>query len=387
MENVVIERLDDGKANGFFKGGGAWKRETVQGEYRPVPRWKCVSSDNEALSSAKFHRLLEGFYKSGDYERKIQRSPRLGVTEEFADLNAVPTISQIKSNKVSWLVEGMILQGSINLLTAPPGGFKTWLALSLGGAVSTGTEFLGFKTERTRVLYLDRENPPSVISERRDILNLDGDLFNVWGHWWKHAPPDINDPRLIEIVRRHRPLITLDSLVRFHSADENSAKQMARVLRRLRILADAGATILLLHHLAKTQTSQYRGSTDILAGVDAAFELRKEKTTNDTVFSLRCFKHRLIQETIIKIRLNLREGRFELVDDDSSNAIPAAMIENIKAVIARHRRITQMDLLEKAELPETNGRKILLQGDGIHWFTEHRKGTTLHYYLKKVHAV
>jgi archaellum biogenesis ATPase FlaH len=383
MGKVVIEDLPNGAANAFFRGGGVWKREIEEGEYGSVPRWHCVSSDNEALNSPKFHHLLEDFYKSSRYERKIRRFPRLGVTEEFADLQAIPTISQIEADDVNWLVEGMILQGSINLLTAPPGGFKTWLSLSLGGAVSTGTDFLSFKTVKTMVLYLDRENPPSVISERRDILKLHGGHFHVWGHWWKHAPPDIDDPRLIEIVRRHRPLIILDSLVRFHSADENSAKQMAKVFRRLRVLADAGATILILHHVPKTKNSQYRGSTDILAGVDAAFELCKEKSKNDTVLSLKCFKHRLIPETTIKIRLNWQEGCFEAVDDDSANAIPPAVIETIKTVITKHPRITQTRLIRKAKLPETNGRKILLQGNGIHWVAKRGTGTTLHYDLKK----
>jgi hypothetical protein len=382
MTEVVFEDLRNGEANAFFP-GGVWKRRTEPGEYGPVPRWRCVSSDDEAFSSPKFHRLLEKFYKSDNHMPQIQRFPRPGVTEEHADLNAIPTISQINGSKVQWLVEGMILQGSINLLTAPPGGFKTWLSLSLGGAVSTGAEFIGFKTDKTRVLYLDRENPPSVISERRDILNLDSDLFHAWGHWWRYGPPDINDSRLIEIVKRHRPLIILDSLVRFHSADENSAKQMAKVFARLRILADAGATIFILHHLAKTKNSQYRGSTDILAGVDAAFELRREKSKNDTVLSLRCFKHRLIQETTVKIRLNLQKGRFEMVDDDSPNAIPPAVIETIKGAIAKHHRITQTRLIRKAGLPETNGRRTLQQGEDIHWFSKRGKGTTLHYYLKK----
>ncbi|MGD0956770.1 MAG: hypothetical protein ABR953_08045 [Candidatus Acidiferrales bacterium] len=124
MKKVVIEELPNGQANAFFR-GKVWKRETEYGEYGLVPRWYRVSSDNRALSSAKCHRHLEDSYKSGDYKRKIHRFLRLAVTDEYADLNAIPTISQIEANRSRWLVEGMILQGSINLLTAPPGGFKS----------------------------------------------------------------------------------------------------------------------------------------------------------------------------------------------------------------------------------------------------------------------
>jgi hypothetical protein len=340
----------------------------------------CHSS-NEGFSSRKFHELLEKLYESGKFNREIRRFPRLDITKEDASFYAIPTISEIDRSTSRWLIEDMIQEGTINLLTAPPGGFKTWLSTWMGGCVSTGADCLGHETVRTKVLYLDRENPPSVIRERRKILNLSSERFRVWGHWWKHNPPDIDDPRLMHLARRHRLFIIIDSFVRFHSADENSAKQMAKVLRRLRDLADAGATILLLHHQAKTQGSQYRGSTDILAGVDAAFELRREKSKDDPTFSLRCFKHRLIEETTMKIRLNLRKGRFE-VADDSSDAISSTVIAKIKEVISSHRRITQRDLLRMADLPKTKGRKILQRGEGVHWHSKRGKGSTLHYGLK-----
>jgi hypothetical protein len=115
---------------------------------------------------------------------------------------------------------------------------------------------------------------------------------------------------------------------------------------------------------------------------DAGFELCREINKHDIVPSLKCFKHRVIPETTIKIRLNLPKGCFEAIHDDSSNAIPPAVIETIKAVISKHRHITQTRLIRKAGMPETNGRKILQQGHGTHWFSKQGKGTTLHYYLK-----
>lgn len=386
MAKIVFEDLPSGEANAFFR-GRLWKRQTLDGENGPFFRWSHISSDDSddpynRLSSPKFHYLLEKLYKSGDFKQEIERFPRLGISDEYAELLAVPTISEIEKQADRWLVDEMILEKSITLLTAPPGGFKTWLALALGGAVSKGTEFLGRKTLKTQVLYLDFENPPSIIRKRGKMLNLSSDYFHVWGHWWEHAPPKIGDPRLIEIALRHGLLIIVDSFIRSHSADENSAKQMAKVFRWLRRLADAGATILLLHHQAKTQNSQYRGSTDILAGVDGAFELRKEKSKNDTILSLTCFKHRRIQETTIKIRPNWQKGCFEVLDGDGSNSISSAVVDKIKSVIARHRGISQKDLLEQAELPETNGRKILQQGDRVHWRAKRGKGTTLCYYLR-----
>jgi len=56
MEKPVIEARPNHEARASFK-NKAWKRYTEEGDYGPVPRWRCVSSGNEALSSPKFHRL------------------------------------------------------------------------------------------------------------------------------------------------------------------------------------------------------------------------------------------------------------------------------------------------------------------------------------------
>jgi hypothetical protein len=101
----------------------------------------------------------------------------------------------------------------------------------------------------------------------------------------------------------------------------------------------------------------------------------------DTILALKCFKHSFIQEPQLKIRPDLEHGRFEVIDD-LSNAVSSAMIGKITATIARHPGITQQDLIEKAGLPESNGRKAVQQGEGIHWFSKRGKGNTLHYYLK-----
>jgi hypothetical protein len=380
---TAIEILGPGEATAF-RGSKLWRRRL---DSESEPKWyKAIERGGRGYKlkevSPKRHARLEQKYKANDHKREVIRFPRVGVNDEYAELLAIPTIGEVKSKKSHWLVDGLILENSVNLLTAPPGMFKTWLSLALGGAVSQGTEFLGRKTVRTRVLYLDRENPPSVIRKRRKTLRLGSDFFHVWGHWWEHRPPTIDDPRLTKIAEMHHPFMIFDSFVRFHSADENSVKQMAKILRRLRRLADEGATILLLHHQAKSQGSQYRGSTDILAGVDAAFELHKEKSKHDTVLTLKCFKHRLLPEMAMTIRLNLQKHRFEVVDDPSS-LNSRAVIERIKSVIGDNPRTTQKRLLQKSGLPETNGRKVLQQYDGTHWFSSRGTGSTLHYHLKK----
>jgi RecA-family ATPase len=176
--------------------------------------------------------------------------------------------------KIEWFIPDMLPLRGITLLSAASGTGKTWLAHAIAGAVAHGSEFLGRKAERRPVLYFDRENPLAVVKRNLDGLGIrpSRDL-HLWGGWHTEpAPGPDGDPRILEFARAHGPLLIWDSLVRFHTGDEQSARDTSGFMNHFRKLADAGATLLLLHHTGKTKTSQeYRGSSDFEAAVDMAY--------------------------------------------------------------------------------------------------------------------
>jgi hypothetical protein len=301
----------------------------------------------------KLHRVLEKAYKSGRFTHKIHRFPRLPRHDRIYAISDIPSVQEIEAEANKWLVDGVIPLRSLVLLTAPPAGYKTWLGLDLGGAMSTGADFLGRKTLKTPVVYLDRENRLPVIRERLSILKFDDrDFLKIWGRWLSEPPPLIGDKRLKIIARRHRPLIIIDSLVRFHSA---------------------------VHHQGKASNTQYRGPTDILAAVDVAFAIIKDRNKDGTLLTLHCYKHRQVEEFDLTLRPDLQNGRFEVIDDPST-AGSLATIKKIKKTIDKHPGLTQKELMDKAHLPETRGRKILQQNEGIQWSSSAGRGKTLHYY-------
>jgi hypothetical protein len=104
-----------------------------------------------------------------------------------------------------------------------------------------------------------------------------------------------------------RPLIVVDSFIAFHTGDENDSTETRRFLHQFRLLANAGCTILLLHHSGKADTSQdYRGSSDIKAGVDVAFHMANigADPTKLELIRLRAFKSRVpvAGELLLRIR-------------------------------------------------------------------------------------
>jgi hypothetical protein len=191
----------------------------------------------------------------------------------------------------------MIARGSVTLISAESGTGKTWLGYFLAGHVAHGREVLGRTVRRSRVLYLDGENPLYMVKQRLFDLGIaETPDLTVWGGWNKWPPPGPESPVVVKFVRDHQPLIVYDSLIEFHTGSEQSSTETRAFMRRFRALANMGATVVILHHTGKAPTSkEYRGSSDIKAAVDTAYLLERadENTPEIRRLLLKCFKGRL----------------------------------------------------------------------------------------------
>jgi AAA domain len=332
----------------------------------------------------KFQRLLDRTAENPDAHRRLQRFPRLaGFPDHINEFSEIPSLDEYKDALVTWTVAGLFPRASLILLVAPPDAYKTWFVLELAKAVSQGTGFLGHKTIRMPVLCLDLDNPVAAVVDRRKILKFDDSaLLKVWGGWVKDPPALIGDPRLENWATSLQPLMIFDSFLRFHSADENSAKDMAGVLKQLRNLAVRRATVMLVHHPAKSKDSDYRGSTDVLAAVDAAFKITKKKTKQETVLTLSCFKHRFIKEPGVICKFVLRDGALQIIENSTTDDDSSGLTQKIKEAIASNPGITQKEIMSRLSLAETSGRKILKEGLEVHWITVRGIGKTLRYFPK-----
>ena len=127
------------------------------------------------------------------------------------------------------------------------------------------------------VLFLDRENPVSVIIDRLDRLGFaDCPRLRFWGGWLPEEAPLPDSAVITEWVRScdPRPLVVVDSLVAFHGGDPNDASACRGFMHRCRRLADLGATVVVIHHDGKSETAKdFRGSSDFKAAIDLGFHV------------------------------------------------------------------------------------------------------------------
>lgn len=161
--------------------------------------------------------------------------------------------------------------GCVGALVSPGGVGKSMLALQLAMQISGGPDWIGLgNLGRGAVLYLPAEDPWPVLHQRLFALgggldaelraNVERDLrlISLQG-----ASPNVLDSNWWEAIAMWAEgvrLVVIDTLRRFHDADENAACAMTQVLGQLERLAMLkGCAVLFVHHTSKSAAFQEAG--------------------------------------------------------------------------------------------------------------------------------
>lgn len=266
-----------------------WKRSE---EFPKVLRFPRRDEECEKLITNLWTSQQDGdteliqHYLSGIQKRitkpPYQYKPELADSQKWSSL---PRFDPSKVERTQWLIKEFIAERNIQLVFGERGSFKSTLFLFAARAVASGEEFLGAKTQRRRVLYLDYENPANVIKARNDDLNLDlpnNPNLAIWDRSGNEGMPRPGDPRLRSIVIQcvaetgYGPWIIFDSwssLLKPGEGGEHTG-QTAPIYAELRELCDLGATITVLDHSRKYERDVVYGGADKEAKVDSIHNLQ-----------------------------------------------------------------------------------------------------------------
>jgi hypothetical protein len=240
------------------------------------------------------------------------------------------------------LIEDLLVASSICGLTALPGIGKTFLALEIARAVSTGGKVMGqFKVNGgpQGVLIIESDSSAADLAQQwRRLTAVEHDA------WRDACDPDLPeeanpvnpfgrirfliqstfmldlsdevrrvivtalDERIFPTQRvpdyevegsdgqRHTvfketggcALIVLDTLSRLTTADQNNNSEMERVLANARVICEVtGAAVLLLHHNSKptefNDGTDFRGASSSLGALDSWLNLSSHKKTKEVI--------------------------------------------------------------------------------------------------------
>jgi hypothetical protein len=200
------------------------------------------------------------------------------------------TGDELPDGDLVWIVEQILPEG-IGFIGAHSGAGKTWLALSFARAISTGTPFLGIYKVPVAipVLYLCPEMSARGLKRRMKLFHIpmNSDAFRCQTIS-DGVPLPLDAPALITAIKELKPIVFLDTAMRFsHAEDENDAAQNARgIANAIFSLIHLGArSVVCLHHRAKaakeavemTLENTLRGTGDIGAICDVVIGIRTDR--------------------------------------------------------------------------------------------------------------
>jgi 5S rRNA maturation endonuclease (ribonuclease M5) len=259
---------------------------------------KCAAAFETVLPPHKVFRVRWEYRKGGaepkdigeiyaqtldKFRERVQQLRQDALNRPPAWRGLFKVRSEMDPGEIKFLIQGFLPEG-VCLLGALSGAGKTWFALSMAKALTTGRKFLGrFDIlEPSNVIYLVPEAGERSFRGRMDKMGVDKRFF--CRTMKDGVPPKLDAPLLLAAVRDLKPIVFLDTMVRFAQVEsENSASENANGLASgvFNLLNSGAQAIVGLHHSPKSSAKQemslenvLRGTGDLGAMCDAVYGLR-----------------------------------------------------------------------------------------------------------------
>ena len=222
----------------------------------------------------------------------------------------VGSLDDLKYKPVEYAVGGLIPLGSLCMMAGKPGAYKSFVALDLARCIAEGRAFAGaYGCTAREVMYIDLENPQNIVASRKKTLGI-GKVpkLRYLGRWSEVRFAGIDSQDIRDYAKAVKPVLFFDSLIRFHSSDENDNSEMGRVMACFMELAALGATVIVLHHAAKGEGKGARGAIEIEAAPDVSYQFDR---LAESQVKIKGTKNRLAPE--VTFELELQQGGFRLL--------------------------------------------------------------------------
>jgi AAA domain len=300
-----------------------------------------------------------------------------------------------KVKKPPPLIENFLMEGTTQLCYGKFGTRKTTLHLLAAWNVSQGIPFLGMETQQRVVLYLDYENPATVLKAYCEDLKIDssGPMFKIWDRS-AGPPPKPGDKRLDRFIHNckkgtgHRPWIIFDSwtsLLRV-GASGKEVGDTTEIFRAIREYCDKGVTCTIIDHTGKRGGKDPIGSSAKMSQMDTAhlitIKTDKDITGKSSVSVVRVenFLKRFAPEGVGTFSMENEaarngSGHWHTVSvrptKDRSVRKTEKRISAMQHLISKNRAQGKEGLVKKAVEAgiesRDDARQLLEQGTGTYW--------------------
>lgn len=203
---------------------------------------------------------------------------RYGTVPRFRSVRAI-----LSRPPQQMLAGGLIAKGGLVVLYGAPGSGKSFIALSLALAISSGVpEWFGLQIDQGCVAYACLEGSgglPARLLALGGAKVVENQKLIVWDHPLS-ASDQLSTDRFLNSLQRlpdQPSLVVIDTLACVAAGlDENSSKDMGLVIEfSARLRRETGATVILVHHSGKDRLKGLRGHSSLGAAADVVAEIER----------------------------------------------------------------------------------------------------------------
>jgi hypothetical protein len=250
----------------------------------------------------------------------LKKEENLRISYQSMGIRDFSQYTLIKYPPPYYLIDQIIMKGTVSILGGVPGIGKSIIALSIIKSLLTGEPLWGrFQVFETGpVILVDEENPAHLLSERLQLIGIEENLslHLLFSQGVRLDEESYFDAFMRKLEEVKPILVVIDSLIRVHRQNENDNTEMARVIEQIRRIANWGTTVLLIHHYKKGETpliERFRGASEIIAGVDIQYALIR---TRYSYLIFKSVKTRTVPLPPIKLRFEISNKKIEIISED-----------------------------------------------------------------------
>jgi hypothetical protein len=351
--------------------------------------WPTAQSVNETYNPPMAHNELLSIYSSISGIERNKRHDYGAGKETEEPLLYVPAMSHaelitMEFPQARYTIEPFFEQGTMNMVSAPPNTWKSWLLFQFAYNIASGTQVLGkFSTEKAGVMIVNEEDSARLVQDRLRLLDITESNLPIYYRIAQGAKlkEDFIKSLIVEAKEKDVGVIMFDSLRAIHSADENDSTAMQEVLDLLKQISRENITVIFTHHHRKkaqfggknNDAESTRGSSGINAAISGHISLEeKDNKSDDSKYIIVRHLKSKVGEKLDPFDVGIETGentvRFHYLGDheEQNQAENEAKDKIIAALGGRDELLSRKDFLHMRIAGQTTIKKatIILVAEG-----------------------
>jgi RecA-family ATPase len=233
-----------------------------------------------------------------------------------------------------WIVKGLIPQGHIIMVLGQPGNGKSWWVdqLAIDAADGEHLHLNAYAVEKSHVLLIDEDTPTDVVEGRlerlamplgKKVSQLDIELRSMRGFFLRDDKMRTkleNDIQALKRAGKKSVLVVIDSLTKVMvGSNLDSTEKASKVMSYLTQLRNAGATVVIVHHMTTKRDVEggnlaqiqglAMGNTMLVSSCDTGIAVLRVPVEHQTLFTIIPIPRRVSLEVANPFAVELREDQ------------------------------------------------------------------------------